>query len=129
MQSNTSAVRTNDNHVVSPTLLLLLVLIGLLIPRAVSPIAALIAVFALFQLGSNGGHGLSSDLLVVLVVLFAFQGLALVHHRVHSLGLTRWWLAGLYMLLIPMPHRVGLILAFVGIADTLIDLRGVRGAK
>lgn len=101
----------------------------LLIPRVVSPIAALIAVFALVQVSSGGIHGLPSDLLIVLVVLFAFQGLALLHHRVHKLGLAKWWLVGFYGLLIVMPHRVGLILAFVGIADTLANSRRARGAK
>jgi Predicted membrane protein (DUF2232) len=101
----------------------------LLIPRVVSPIAALIAVFALVQLSSNGIRGLPSDLLIVLVVLFSFQGLALLHHRVHKLGLAKWWLVGFYGLLILMPHRVGLILAFIGIADTLVDIRRVRSVK
>jgi hypothetical protein len=98
----------------------------LMIPRTVSPIAALIAVFALVQLFAGGARGLASDLLVVLVVLFAFQGLALVHHRVHKVGLAKWWLVGFYVLVILMPHRVGLILAFVGLADTLADIRRLR---
>ncbi len=101
----------------------------LLIPRAVSPIAAVVAVFALVQLRTSGVHGLPGDLLVVLVVLFAFQGLALLHHRVHKLGLAKWWLIGFYILLIRLPQFVGLILAFVGIADTLVDSRRARGAK
>jgi hypothetical protein len=68
-------------------------------------------------------------LLVVLVVLFAFQGLALLHHRVHKLGLAKGWLVGFYVLLILAPHRVGLILAFMGIADTMADVRRIRGAN
>ncbi len=98
----------------------------LVIPRAVSPIAAIVAVLALMQILSGAVRGLSSDLLVALVVLFAFQGLALLHHRVHKIGMARGWLIGFYVLLILMPHRVGLIIAFIGIADTLIDVRGLR---
>jgi len=101
----------------------------LVIPRMVSPIAAVVAVFALTQVSSGGVHGLPSDLLVVLVVLFAFQGLALLHHRVHKLGLAKGWLVGFYVLLILAPHRVGLILAFMGIADTMADVRRIRGAN
>ncbi len=99
---------------------------GLVLPRVVSPIAALVAVLALLQLSAGGVHGLPSDLLVVLVVLFASQGLAVIHHRVHKLGLAKWWLLGFYVLLIVMPHRIGLMLAFIGIVDTLADLRRLR---
>lgn len=98
----------------------------LVIPRTVLPVAALIAALAMLQLLSGAGQGLASDLLIVLVVLFAFQGLALIHHRVHKFGLAKWWLVGFYALLILMPHRVGLILAFIGIADTIADVRRLR---
>lgn len=98
----------------------------LVIPRRVSLIAAIVAALALMQLLGRGVHGLASDLLVALVVLFALQGLALLHHRVHKIGMARGWLVGFYVLLIIMPHRVGFILAFIGIADTLADVRGLR---
>ena len=101
----------------------------LVIPRLVSPLAAIIAVFALIQLAGDGLHGLPRDLLVVLVVLFAFQGLALLHHRVHQIGMARGWLVGFYILLMFMPHRIGLILGFIGIADTFIDSRRLRKRK
>lgn len=101
----------------------------MVIPRMVSPIAAVVAVFALTQVSSGGVHGLPSDLLIVLVVLFGFQGLALLHHRVHKLGLAKWWLVGFYTLLILAPHRVGLVLAFIGIADTMADVRRLRGTN
>jgi len=98
----------------------------LVIPRYVSPIAAVIAVFALMQMSSGKFGGVPSDLLIVLVVLFAFQGLALIHDRMHQFKLARGWLVGLYLLLAIMPHRVGLILAFAGIADTFLDVRQLR---
>jgi len=98
----------------------------MVIPRVVSPIAAVVAALALLQMFSGNPSGLPSDLLVVLVVLFAFQGLALLHHRVNKLSLARGWLIGLYVLLVLMPHRVGLLLAFAGIADTILDVRQLR---
>lgn len=101
----------------------------LVIPKLVSPLAAIVAVFALAQLVAGSVQGLPSDLLVVLVVLFAFQGLALLHHRVHQIGMSRGWLVGFYTLLMIMPHRIGLILAVIGIADTFADVRRLRKRK
>lgn len=98
----------------------------LVIPRVVSPIAAVIAICTLAQVLMVGTDGLPSDLLIVLVVLFAFQGLALLHHRANLLGLAKRWLVGFYILLILMISSVGLILAFVGIADTITDVRRLR---
>ena len=99
---------------------------NLLIPKPVSLIAALIAAMALIQLSAGGASGLASDLLVVLVVLFAFQGLALIHHRVKKVEMAKLWLVGFYILLVLMPHRVGILLAFIGIADIVLDVRRLR---
>lgn len=99
---------------------------SLVIPRVISPLAAVVAAMALLQVFAGNPGGLASDLLIVLVVLFAFQGLALLHHRVNKLNLARGWMAGLYVLLFLMPHRIGLILAIAGIADTILDVRGLR---
>ncbi len=101
----------------------------LVIPRVVSPVAAVIAICTLAQVLMAGTDGLASDLLIVLVVLFAFQGLALLHHRANLLGLAKQWLVGFYILLILMMSSVGLVLAFVGIADTIIDVRRLRSAN
>jgi hypothetical protein len=98
----------------------------LVIPRYVSPIAAITAGFALMQSISGDIGGVAGDLIFVLVVLFSFQGLALIHDRMYRLKLSKGWLVGLYTLLTIMPHRVGLILAFAGIADTIIDARKLR---
>ncbi len=107
---------------------------GLCLPRVVSPIAALIAFFALVQLAAGGIYGLLSDLLIVLVVLLAFQGLALIHHRLHKVVMANWWLVGFYVLLTLMLLWVGLIgafmiLAFIGILDMVADIRRLRGGN
>lgn len=98
----------------------------LVIPRTCSLIAAIVAVLALMQVYAGSGHGLASDLLVVVVVLFAFQGLALIHHRAQKIGLAKLWLVGFYVLLIMMLHRIGVLLALIGIVDTIIDPRRLR---
>ena len=101
----------------------------LVIPKPLSVVAAIIAGMALVQLSSGEAHGLASDLLVVLVVLFAFQGLALIHHRVNKIGMSKLWLVGFYVLLVLMPHRLGILLSFIGIADILLDVRGLRARR
>lgn len=101
----------------------------LVIPKPLSVVAAIIAGMALVQLSSGEAHGLASDLLVVLVVLFAFQGLALIHHRVNKIGMAKLWLVGFYVLLVLMPHPLGILLSFIGIADILLDVRGLRARQ
>ncbi len=98
----------------------------LIIPKSATIGAAVVAIMALIQLSSGEAHGVASDLLIVLVVLFAFQGLALIHHRVKKVGMAKLWLVGFYVLLVLMPHRVGILLAFIGIADILLDVRRLR---
>ena len=99
------------------------------VPRWISPVAAAVAIFGLIQTMDRSNNQIASDLIIILVVLFAFQGLAVIHHRVKKLELSRWWPIGMYVLLTLIPHRVGLILAFIGIADTLADFRQLRGAR
>jgi hypothetical protein len=99
---------------------------ALILPRALSPIAALVAVGALLQLGNGIDSGLASDFMIILVVLFGIQGLAVIHHRVTKLNLSGAWLMGLYLLLVLLPHLVGTALAVVGIGDTFADFRGCR---
>jgi len=101
----------------------------LVIPRLVSPFAAIVAILVLLSLVTGSEKGLASDLLIVLVVLFAFQGLSLLHHRVHQIEMATGWLVGFYLLLMLMPHLIGLILGFIGITDTVVDFRRLRNRK
>lgn len=60
---------------------------------------------------------------VAMVVIFAFfiQGLAVVHALVKQRGMHRYWLHGIYVLLL-LPHTL-LLLAALGLADNLYSLR------
>lgn len=95
------------------------------LPRQVSAIAAVVALATLVQI-ANRSTGLASDLVIVVMVLFALQGLAVVHHRVATRGLKAGWLVGLYVLLIFKAHIVGTVLATTGIADMVVDFRRQR---
>ena len=76
------------------------------------------------------GGGWFSDLafewLMILIVLFGLQGIALVHYVVKRRNASVAWLAGLYVALAIMPQpasEVVLGLALAGLSDTWVDYR------
>jgi len=94
------------------------------LPRAMLGVAAMAAVAVV--IGRSGAAGplvMASDAFVVVVVLFAFQGLAVLHARARVKSLARGWLTGLYVLLVLTPQVVGPILAATGVADGVADFR------
>lgn len=99
------------------------------LPRAATIAVALVA--AGYTVGELGGRPwpVVGDVFVTGVVLFAFQGLAVVHHRARTVSLATGWLAGLYVLLALLPHIVGPLLATAGVADSLADFRGLGRAS
>lgn len=100
----------------------------LALPRTATVAAALLA--AAYVVGELGGRGwpLAGDAFVIGVVLFALQGLAVVHHRARVVSLAPGWLAGLYVLFALLPQIVGPLLATAGVADSLADFRGLNRA-
>ncbi|MGF1642305.1 MAG: DUF2232 domain-containing protein [Thiotrichales bacterium] len=68
-------------------------------------------------------HALPSDLALVLIAVFAMQGLAVVHHTVASRGLHRGWLVGLYALMVLLLWPMALLLSGLGIMDAFADFR------
>ncbi len=98
----------------------------LVLPRWISPVAAAVAVAGLVAAARAAEQGIAGDLMIVLVILFAVQGLAVTHERVAARRLGAGWLMGLYILLLFLPHVVATALAATGIADTLADFRRLR---
>ena len=96
------------------------------LPRFATLLAALIAAaFVAVQL-SGLDLEIVSDAFVILVVLFAFQGLAVIHFRARVVSLASAWLGGMYVLLMLMPQIVGPLIATAGVADSVADFRGLR---
>ncbi len=93
------------------------------LPPAALVVAALAAVLLVADRAAGLGLALAGDVFVVVVVLFAFQGLALIHHRARRVSLSGGWLAGLYVMLLLLPQVVGPLLATVGVADGMADFR------
>lgn len=96
---------------------------ALRLPRAVSTVAAIVALAALLQMAQGSYAGLANDGVLLLVLLFACQGLAVTHARAHALGWRAAWLGVLYVLLALVTLLTGAVLAIVGIADMLVDFR------
>ncbi len=84
--------------------------------------AALVCVAAIVLLLTMGGYVLGA---IAAAIIFAFiiQGLAVAHALVKQRGMHRFWLHGMYVLLIlPMPHT-WLLLASLGLVDNIHSLR------
>jgi len=73
---------------------------------------------------TSGGFGeMTSNLLIVAVVLFMFQGLALGHAVVKQLGTNQVWLVLMYVVIVfTMPYGL-LFTAVLGVLDNWFDFR------
>lgn len=98
-------------------------------PRAATVVAGALALT--YALGSKGVLilELAGDACVMLVVLFALQGLAVVHFMARVRGLAGAWLTTLYVVLALVPQVAGPILATTGLADNIVDFRRLGGAR
>lgn len=98
---------------------------ALLVPRSLA-----VAVAALGGLVFSGTVAKSSiwvDLFMLSMMVYFVQGLAVIHGIVGGRGLSRWWLAPIYVGLFLVPPHVILGLVMVGLVDSLVDFRS-RGA-
>lgn len=82
----------------------------------------------LLMITSSETVPMATDLLVVLVMLFMIQGLAVSHYLVAKAGANTGWLVLLYLMVILVPHAA-LTLAVAGIADNRLDFRTFFGVK
>ena len=77
---------------------------------------------------SSGNLGqLMADALLILLVIYLLQGLALVHAIVHRTQAHRGWLIGLYVVLLLAAPEMMPLLALLGWMDTWIDFRARLG--
>jgi hypothetical protein len=67
------------------------------------------------------------DILVVIVILYLFQGIASVHRTVKQRALSRKWLVGMYCLLAFLPQIMIILVAWIGMTDSLIGGRKMSG--
>ena len=95
-------------------------------PRITVYIVALIGVLVVSQALIGAQSGLVMDIFIIFTLLFAFQGLSVVHFRARSIGLARGWMIAFYSLVLLLPQLSGLILATTGVADGFADFRRAK---
>jgi len=89
-----------------------------------------VAAVALIAAGALGQAGLLvQDLVMVLMVPFTVQGLAVVHSLAKQRKAHQGWLIGLYVLLFIATGQMVLLLAFAGAVDNWFDFRSFVGPK
>lgn len=71
----------------------------------------------------------ATDLLVVLVIIYALQGLAVAHAVARSVQWLAWGLMLMYVLLAILPPFVVVALAGIGFADSWMNFRAYFDAK
>ncbi len=87
-------------------------------------------VAAIEALGFGARHGIVTDLLLVAVAVYGFQGLAIAHHHVRSRERSKAWLAALYFAVLVVPQIALVALAALGLLDHRADFRRLSaGAK
>ncbi len=97
------------------------------LPKVLS-IALLLAVLPMWM-RSGTEVTVAEYAVILLVVAWFIQGLALAHGIVGKLGSSSGWLIGIYLLLLfALPHTV-IVLAMVGIADAWFDFRARLGPR
>jgi len=82
----------------------------------------------LLLVSSSNSVPITTDLLVVMVMLFMIQGLAVSHYLVSMAGANAGWLVALYVLVILLP-QAALTLAIAGFTDNWFDFRTIFGNK
>ncbi|MGQ0595336.1 MAG: DUF2232 domain-containing protein [Gammaproteobacteria bacterium] len=97
---------------------------GLRLPGALVPAVVLTGIFATMEaLVFGQRHGLVTDLLVVAVAMYGFQGLAIAHHYVRDRQRASAWLVALYMAVLVVPQVALVALAALGLLDHRVNFR------
>jgi len=98
---------------------------SLRLPRFMTLVAGLLLVLAIVVEGL--AQMLVRDLLFVAVMMYLFQGLAVIHQYVAKRNLSVGWLVALYGLMLLVPPQTVLLVACVGVADTWLKFGGSGG--
>lgn len=98
------------------------------LPRSLTMTVILIAAIVLTGIIDSRGHILT-DLFIVSVMLYLFQGLAAMHGMAAVRKVSQLWLLPLYVGLFILPPYIIVGLAMVGIVDSLINFRSPPSAK
>jgi len=98
---------------------------ALSLPTGAWAAGALVALASILGRLSGKPVGLLDDLLLLMLMVFSWQGLAVMHGRMLA-GMHWLWAWGFYALFIALPQLVVLVLAGIGISDRYKDYRRLR---
>ena len=100
---------------------------ALRLDRRVAYVAVAVALLAV--LAGHFAGGLFRGLAVLVVIMYAIQGIALVHALVRKRTASVAWLVAVYVGIVLMPLAAILGLGFAGFSDTWFDFRRRWGAS
>jgi len=86
---------------------------------------ALVALASMLSRLAGKPVGVLEDLLLLAIMVFSWQGLAVMHARILA-GMHWLWAWGFYSLFLALPQLVVLVLAGIGISDRYKDYRRLR---
>lgn len=98
---------------------------ALSLPTGVWAAGALVALASMVSRATGHPVGLLDDWLLLVLMVFGWQGLAIMHARVLA-GMHGLWAWGFYALFVALPQMVVLVLAGIGISDRYKDYRRLR---
>lgn len=93
----------------------------LTLPRLLLPAAVAIIILA-----DSVNRVLMSDLFICVLMIYFFQGLAVIHDVLTQRPNTRWWIAFLYICLIFIPQYIITGLALLGVVDGIVKFRKMK---
>ena len=97
---------------------------SLRLPRALL-FPALLGLCALL-LAAENAPVLVRDMVILMLILYLYQGLSVIHGAVHGRPLSRLMLTGLYISFFLLPHAVLMFVSCVGIVNSCIGRAPVR---
>ena len=63
------------------------------------------------------------DSVILILILYLYQGLSVIHGFIHARGLSRLWLTGMYVTFFLLPHAILLFVSCVGIVNACLGRR------
>ncbi|CAB1276424.1 DUF2232 domain-containing protein [Candidatus Nitrosacidococcus tergens] len=95
---------------------------GLHLPYQLSWVAILLTIVALIN-DHNAESHITTDLLIIMIMMYLFQGISAIHGLVAARNLPRLWLFPVYLGLFFLSPYFVIGIAIIGIADTLVNFR------
>lgn len=86
----------------------------------------LLGLFVLLFTADNGSL-VFRDVMVLILILYLYQGLSAVHGFIHIKGLSKLWLVSMYVLFFLVPYALLLFVTCVGIANACLGRQPERG--